>query len=102
MQEHDKYRSEPQQRILQLVMLLAGHELIGLPPSQIARSLGCTASQVTRDLANLAIAGLAEKVPDTGYWRLSPQIVQVALRHMRTLQNAEQQLRDVQARFSRS
>lgn len=96
------YTNEGQQRILKLVMLLAGHEVNGITPSQIAVNQGCSASLVTRDLANLQTAGFAEQVPDTGYWRLAPPMVQISIRHGTALTRAQARLDEVQQRFSRS
>lgn len=98
----EPYVSEPQQRILRLINLLAGHEITGLTPGEIAKGQDCNASQVTRDLANLRAAGFAEQVPETGRWRLSPQIVQISVRHAAALGQARQRLDDITQRFSRS
>jgi DNA-binding IclR family transcriptional regulator len=96
------YTVEAQQRILRLALLLAGHEITGLAPAQIARDMGCNASMVTRDLANLHAAGWAEEVPETGRWRLSPTPVQMALRHMAAIDRAEARVAEVRNRFSRT
>ncbi len=95
------YTHDGQQRALSLVLLLAGHEITGLAPAEIAKSQGCTASTVTRDLANLQQAGFAEHVPETGRWRLAPQVVQIALRHMAALDRAQSRLEETRNRFSR-
>ena len=96
------YRNESQQRILTTLQILAGHEITGIAPSDIARQLECTASNTTRDLANLRLAGLAEQVPETGRWRLGPSVVQIALKHMTALERAQARLDEVRQRFSRS
>lgn len=98
----DKYRCEPQQRILRLLTILAGNEIEGLSPSEIARALSCQASIATRDLANLKQAGMAEQIPATGRWRLSPQIVQIALRHQVALDRARSRLDETAQRYSRN
>jgi DNA-binding IclR family transcriptional regulator len=98
----DKYRCEPQQRILRLLTTLAGHEVDGLAPSEIARSLSTQASITTRDLANLKQAGMAEQIPATGRWRLSPQIVQIALRHQVAMERARSRLDETAQRYSRN
>lgn len=98
----DKYISDSQQRILQLVQVLAGHEVEGLAPGQIATLAECTPSQVTRDLANLKHCGWAEQIANTGRWRLGPQIVQISLRHAQALARAQARLDEVQNRFSRT
>jgi DNA-binding IclR family transcriptional regulator len=96
------YTNSSQQRILRLVLLLAGHEITGLAPADIARQQQCDAPLVTRDLANLREAGFAEQVPETGRWRLSPQVVQIALRHMTALDHAETRLAETRNRYSRT
>lgn len=96
------YTNEGQQRVLRLINTLAGHEITGRAPSDLARETNCTASTITRDLANLKEAGFAECVPETGYWRLSPQIVQISIRHMVALDRAVARLAEIRARFSRS
>jgi DNA-binding IclR family transcriptional regulator len=96
------YTHEGQQRVLRLVMLLAGHEITGVAPADIAKQQGCNASAVTRDLDNLREAGFAEQVPETGRWRLAPQVVQIAIRHMAALDRAQARLDETRNRFSRS
>lgn len=95
----DKYISEAQQRILGLVATLAGHEIEGLAPGDIAKVQGCSASQVTRDLANLKRFGWAEQLPATARWRLGPDIVRIATRHMTALDRAERRLAEIKSRF---
>lgn len=96
-----KYISDAQQRILGLILVLAGHEIDGLANGQIAEANKCSPSQVTRDLANLAHMGWAEQIPGTGRWRLGPEIVQVSLRHMAALDRATRRLDEIRGRFSR-
>ncbi len=96
------YAHEGQQRILKLVQLLAGHEITGMAPADIARQQGCAASAVTRDLANLQLAGLAECVPETGRWRLGPALVQIANKHAAAMSRAEARLEEVRNRYSRA
>ncbi|MGE3348174.1 MAG: IclR family transcriptional regulator [Ramlibacter sp.] len=98
----EQYTNDGQQRILRLINVLAGHEVTGLAPSQIAQQQSCSASLVTRDLANLQMAGFAEQVPDSNCWRLAPQVVQISIRHATALQRAEARLAEVTQRFSRS
>ena len=95
------YTHEGQQRILQLVQLLAGHEMNGLAPAEIARQQSCSASLVTRDLDNLRTAGFAEQVPESSRWRLSPELVQIGLRYLTTLDRAERKLDELKGRYTR-
>lgn len=92
------YTNAAQQRLLQLVNLLAGHELAGLAPGQIARDLDCNASVITRDLDNLRTAGWAEQTPKE-LWRLTPHVIQLSVRHGVALAAARQELIDVPARY---
>lgn len=96
------YLHEGQQRILRLITLLAGHEVTGIAPAQLATLNECSQQLVHRDLANLQIAGMAERVPDTNLWRLAPQIVQIAIKHSVALDRARTRLTEVTNRFSRS
>lgn len=96
------YTNAAQQRLLQLIDLLAGHELQGLAPAEIAKALKVAASVVTRDLDNLRTAGWAEQTPQGGRWRLAPHVVQISLRHAAAIQAGQQQLQDVVRRFSRT
>lgn len=93
------YSNDAQLRMLKLITLLAGHEITGLAPADIARDQGCSASMVTRDMANLLEGGFAEQVPETGRWRLAPQVVQIATRHMVALDRAAQRLDEVRQRY---
>jgi DNA-binding IclR family transcriptional regulator len=97
-----RYTNDAQQRVLRIAILLAGHEVHGLAPAQIARDVMCTPSVVTRDMANMEEAGWAERVPATGAWRLAPAPVQIALRHMAALDQAESRLSEIKQRYSRA
>lgn len=57
------YTNAAQQRLLQLIDLLAGHELQGLAPAEIAKALNASPSVVTRDLDNLRTAGWGANAP---------------------------------------
>jgi DNA-binding IclR family transcriptional regulator len=96
------YTNDGQRRILRLITTLKGNEVNGLAPSEIARLQGCSASVVTRDLFNLHAEGYAEQVPHSGHWRLSPQIVQIAIAFQQDLARAQDRLTDHSNRFSRT
>ena len=97
----DKYISDSQQRVMDLIRTLAGNETKGLAPSQIATLQGCSPSEVTRDLANLKHRGWAEQIAATGRWRLGPEIVQISVRHSAALNRAKTRLDEVTNRYSR-
>lgn len=98
----EKYICEPQQRILSLLQVLAGNEVHGLTPTDIAKAQECSPALVTRDLANLKAASMAEQVPETNRWRLAPLIVQISVRHAVALDRAQSRLNEIQQRYSRT
>jgi DNA-binding IclR family transcriptional regulator len=97
-----QYTNEGQQRILRLLRNLAGHEITGISPGQLAQSQECSPALITRDLANLKQAGFAEQVPETQLWRLSPELVQISLAHGAAMNKAQRRLDEVQQRFTQS
>lgn len=99
--EKHQYDNAAQQRALRLVSLLAGHELHGIAPNQLAESLGVSAGTITRDLHNLRAAGAAEQIQETGRYRLAPKMVQIAVAHMTAMDRAERQLGEIKQRFTR-
>lgn len=96
------YTNAAQQRLLQLIDLLAGHELQGLAPAEISKALNVAASSVTRDLDNLRTAGWGEQTPQGARWRLSPHVIEVSVRHAAAICAGEQDLKDVVRRFGRT
>ena len=102
MSDDIKYTNDGQQRILSLLRTLAGHEITGISPGQLAQMQACSPALITRDLANLKQAGFAEQVPDTQLWRLAPQLVQISLAHAAALAKAQKRLDEVQQLFSRA
>ena len=96
----EQYLSDHLQSLLRVLDALFGHEVNGLLPGDLAKKAECTASQVTRIVANLRHAGWAETVPDTGRIRLGPKPVQGALKHMADLDRAERRLAETRQRFS--
>lgn len=99
MSTPNKYSSDSQQRVLQVLDLLFGHEITGLAPGEIAKSINATASSITRDLANLTEAGMAEEVGSSGRYRITPRLGSRALATMQTFDRAEKQLGDLKTRF---
>lgn len=96
------YINAAQQRLLKAVLLLAGNELAGLAPSDLAKALDTNPSNVTRDLANLKEAGLAEQLPDTGRWRLGPKVVQIAVDFYTNLDRTQSRVDEIKQRYTRS
>lgn len=96
----DRYTNSAQQRILQLLLRLAGHEIEGIAPSELAAALHTGPSNVTRDLANLRTAGLAEEIAPNR-WRLSPRVAQISLAVQRALARAQDKVDETRQRFTR-
>ena len=100
---------DAQQRILTVLMTLAGREVDGVSLTEIAAALAERAGKtvqsqrnsVHRDLNNLRHAGLAEQLLDSDRWRLGPRVVQMALAHQRHLERTELKLAEVRQRYSR-
>ena len=97
----ERYRNEAQQRLHKTTVLLAGNEFSGLAPCELAKALGTNPSNVTRDLANLKEAGLAETLPDTGRWRLGPKLVQIALAFSDHISRSSARMNELQQRYTR-
>ena len=97
----EKHRIESVQRAIKAQICLAGHEMEGLSPSQIALATGMTATQTTRIMANLEIGGIAERNTSNNKWRLSPRVVQIAIAHMNAMDKAEKKLTETKIRYSR-
>lgn len=96
------YINATQQRLMRVITALAGHEVHGLTPKDIATQADASASQITADMANLVAFGWAERVPDTDRWRLSPKPIQLALRHMQAMDLARSRLEETSNRYSRT
>lgn len=96
-----RYDNSSQLRILRALMVLAGQELHGVAPGELAKSLQVSPSIVTRDLHNLREAGFAEPIQETGRWRLGPKLVQIAVAFAHGVSRAETRLAEIKNRYSR-
>ncbi|MEG0051660.1 MAG: transcriptional regulator [Comamonas sp.] len=92
--------SGPAKKICDLFRLLAGHELLGLAPGEIAKGLGVSASWVSINLPALATTGFVEQVAGTNRWRLGVQLVRIAVTVSTNLNQAKRQLDDLSARYA--
>lgn len=95
------YHCASQQRILKVLMCLFGHEIEGLTPGHIAKLVDTTAANATRDLWNLELAGLVERLPNGDKVRISPQMGRKALAVLHTFDRAQRQLDDLKGRYAR-
>lgn len=92
------YTNAAQQRLLQLIDLLAGHELQGLANVDVARAMNCSAPVALRDLNNLRTAGWAEQTPQ-GRWRLAPHVIVISERYAAGVRSSVQGLLDTTQRY---
>lgn len=94
---------QAQRRILETVLCLAGNELMGLSTVDVQRALNLKhASVVTRDLQVLLDMGIAEKIQETGRWRLGPKLIQIARDFEINVTKAAAKFRELEQRYTRS
>ena len=98
----DKYVNSSQQRILLVLMALFGHETQGRAPGELAEACQISPSAVTRDLANLRLAGIAEQMPDGNRWRLTPRLPQRALAMLDSIRHAASRVEEARNRYTRT
>lgn len=95
------YSNAPQERMLDLLLILAGHELHGLAPIEIAKALNAPRSTALRDLNVLRKKGFAEQIPETDRWRLAPRMVQIAVAFSTGINRARSKLAETEQRYTR-
>jgi len=87
-------------KTLALFRLLAGHELLGLAPGEIAKGLDVGAPWVSVNLPAIADAtGFVERVDGTNRWRLGVPFVRIAMAVTTQLSAAKRQLDEVSNRY---
>ncbi len=89
-----------QRRILDAILLLAGQEMHGLAPKDLAAGLKVSPASVTRDLHNLKAVGFVEQIGETGRYRLGPALVRISVAHATALMRAAQRLEEIRNRYS--
>ena len=99
--EKPRYYSESRQRMLRIMLALAGREFEGAANGELAKDLSISASNVTHDLHNLMYAGLAEEIPDTGRWRLTPRLSQIGLAMLDNVNKTQRKVDEIQQRYTR-
>ena len=91
---------DPIRKVCDLFVLLAGHELLGLSPSEIAKGIDVTASWVSITLPPLAAAtGFVERVDGTNRWRLGVPFVRIAFAVSTELTAAKRRLSEIGDRY---
>lgn len=92
---------EPIRKTNDLYRLLAGHELLGLAPGEIAKGINVSPSWVSVTLpAIAATSGFVEQVEGTNRWRLSVAFVRISVTVSTNLSAAKRRLEEVSNRYS--
>lgn len=91
--------AEPIRKTCDLFRLLAGHELLGLAPAEIAKGLGVAPSWVSQNLPAIATTGFVERVDGTNRWRLGVPFVRIANTVSTELATAKRRLAEVSDRY---
>ncbi len=98
-----QYTSGSQERGYKVMLLLAGHEIDGIAPGQIAEALKTNPSNITRDLRVLQNVGLAEPLPhNPKLWRLAPKLVQIANAYASHIAEMQRRSDEVKQRYTRN
>lgn len=96
------YTNDGQQRILGLLRFLRGNEFLGVTPTELAKATGSSAALITRDLANLETAGYAERIEETGRWRLGPELIKTAIAFTDHIDQQQRRLTEIRQRYTRT
>lgn len=91
---------EPIRKTCDLFRLLAGHELLGLAPGEIAKGLDVSPSWVSTTLPALAGTGFVEQVEGTNRWRLGVAFVRISVTVATNLSQAKSRLDEITRRYS--
>lgn len=90
----------PIRKTCDLFRLLAGHELLGLAPGEIAKGLGVAPSWVSQNLPPLATTGFVERVANTGRWRLGVSFVRISVTVATNISQAQRRLDEIAQRYA--
>ena len=82
-----------------LFRLLAGHELLGLSPSEIAKGIDAAPAWVSINLPALATTGFVERLDGVNRWRLGVPFVRIAMAVNTELTAAKRKLDEVSSRY---
>jgi DNA-binding IclR family transcriptional regulator len=83
-----------------LFRLLAGHEVLGLSPSEIAKGIDVAPSWVSINLPALATTGFVERLDGVNRWRLSVSFVRISVTVATNMANAKRLLEETSARYA--
>jgi DNA-binding IclR family transcriptional regulator len=102
MSASTSYISDQVQRTLRVIRFMAGKEISGISPTELAKLANVSASNITRVLANLEAQQFVERLPaDNKRYRLAAALVQLSNTVALNLSQAQLQLQQDQHNYSR-
>lgn len=100
MATENKKLNDSIRKTCELLRLLAGNELLGLAPGEIAKGLNVGAPWVSVNLPAIAAeTGFVERVDGTNRWRLGVPLVRIANTVNTELASAKRRLDEVSNRY---
>src|SRR3990167_532916 len=94
--------AEPIRKTCDLFRLLAGHEVLGLAPTEIAKGLDVAPSWVSVNLpAIAAVTGFVERVDGTNRWRLGVPFVRISVTVATNISQAQRRLDEITQRYTK-
>lgn len=96
------YTNGAQQRILKLLLVMFGDIVNGYTPTQLCQATGARPDAMTRDLANLVVAGLALRDEEDGRYRLTARLPQQAVKVHAAIGRAEARLAETRSAIHRN
>jgi len=100
IQEVQYKLAEPIRKTCDLFRLMAGHEVLGLSPGEIAKGIEVAPSWVSVNMPALATTGFVERVDGTNRWRLGVAFVRISTTVTTNLSQARRHLDEVSQRYS--
>ena len=91
--------SESATKVLSVLDVLLRNFAHGFSPTELVRETGFGASDITRYVNTLEMAGFAERIQETGRIRPSHRMAQFAIQIMNSLDAAEQRLDESRRRL---
>lgn len=94
-------KARKHERMLDLIEALSGCAVNGISNKALAHLLGCTPTDVSRDMPALVNKGWARKDPETGHFHPTARMGQIFGRILGDIGKAETRLADIKHNFTR-
>lgn len=86
-------------RVLDVLKALRGHTITGISNTELANTLGCSPSAISRSLGDLIEAGLAVKL-DNGRFAHSVGMLQIAQAHAEHINRIQNRIAETNQRIA--